>query len=114
MRTEAQKRASAKYDKENTKSVLLKLNVKTDADILAHLETVGSKMGYIKELIRKDIAGVTPTIEKKIVEGDFIENEFVIVSIDGREFKRKVHYSSRWGDLVITVFGNEYAYSEFV
>ena len=44
-----------KYDEANTTQVKLKLNNKTDADILARLEEVGSKQGYIKELIRRDI-----------------------------------------------------------
>jgi hypothetical protein len=55
MITEAQKRASAKYDKKNTKQMVLKLNLNTDADILAHLETLQNKQGYIKDLIRKDL-----------------------------------------------------------
>ena len=44
-----------KYDKANTKSYRLKLNKKTDADIIAWLEQVPNKQGYIKELIRKDM-----------------------------------------------------------
>lgn len=55
MATKAQIKASNKYDKENTKQISLRLNKKTDADILKHLETVGSKQGYIKELIRQDM-----------------------------------------------------------
>lgn len=55
MTTEAQKRAVAKYDAKNTKFFGLKLNIKTDADILERLEQVGTVQGYIKELIRKDI-----------------------------------------------------------
>lgn len=35
--TEAQKRASAKHNKTNTTTVNLRLNKKTDADILQHL-----------------------------------------------------------------------------
>ena len=35
--------------------VHLRLNKNTDADIITKLETVGSKMGYIKALIRADI-----------------------------------------------------------
>lgn len=54
--TEAQKRATMKYEAKNTVQVHLKLNKKTDADILARLEKVESKQGYIKGLIRKDIA----------------------------------------------------------
>ena len=33
----------------------MKLNKKTDADILEKLESVDSKQGYIKELIRADL-----------------------------------------------------------
>lgn len=55
METEAQKRARLKYDSVNTVQVKLKLNRKTDADILAKLNEVDSKQGYIKELIRDDI-----------------------------------------------------------
>ena len=55
MASEAQKRASAKYDLYNTKQVKLKLNLKTDADILDWLDGISNKQGYIKELIRKDM-----------------------------------------------------------
>lgn len=44
-----------KYIKENVKQMCLALNVKTDRDILDKLETVDSKNGYIKSLIREDI-----------------------------------------------------------
>lgn len=52
---ESQKKASEKYDKANRRNVVLRLNVKTDKDILDHLDSLDNKMGYIKELIRKDI-----------------------------------------------------------
>ena len=65
MSTEAQKRASAKYDKENTTQLLLKLNKKTDKDIIMELETKYSKSGYIKDLIRKDVAEM---LEKRKAE----------------------------------------------
>lgn len=55
MATKAQIKASNKYDKENTKQIALRLNKKTDADIIEHLEKQSSKQGYIKEVIRKDI-----------------------------------------------------------
>lgn len=55
MTTEAQKKASARYDANNTVRVNLKLNLNTDMDILEKLEGVANKNGYIKELIRKDI-----------------------------------------------------------
>lgn len=53
--TEAQKKAVAKYDAENTVRVMLKLNKTTDADILKVLEASGNKQGYIKQLIRADL-----------------------------------------------------------
>ena len=60
MRTEEGRRAAAlahdRYDKENTKSIKFKFNKKTDADILEQLQAVGNKQGYIKRLIRDDIA----------------------------------------------------------
>lgn len=53
--SEAQKRAQAKYDKANTKQVMLKLNKTTDADILEVLDQTPNVQGYIKQLIRDDI-----------------------------------------------------------
>ena len=44
-----------KYDKENTTKVTLKLNLKTDADILEYLEQCGNKQGTIKKLLRDEI-----------------------------------------------------------
>ena len=60
MRTERGKINAAlireRYDKENTKSIKFKFNKKTDADILDRFQKVGNKQGYIKRLIRADIA----------------------------------------------------------
>lgn len=44
-----------RYDRANTKQVLLKLNLNTDNDILQRLVEVGNKQGYVKKLIREDI-----------------------------------------------------------
>ena len=44
-----------KYDKENTTRINLKLNNKTDADIIQQLKAQESIQGYIKRLIRDDI-----------------------------------------------------------
>ena len=52
---ESTKRAIAKYDAANTVQLKLKLNKKTDADILARLKMSGNMQGYIKKLIRADI-----------------------------------------------------------
>ena len=53
MATEAQKRAVEKYDRNNTRQIKLKLNIKTDADILNKLDSVDNKQGYVKESIRE-------------------------------------------------------------
>lgn len=51
-----QPESKTKWDRENTTVVTMKLNKNTDADILEKLSSVPSKQGYIKELIRADIA----------------------------------------------------------
>ena len=53
--TKAAMKAQAKYDKENTKSFMMKLNTKYDADILEWLNQQKNKQGAVKELIRKEI-----------------------------------------------------------
>lgn len=55
MASEAQIFASMKYDAANTKRISLKLNKKTDKDILNKLSSVDNMQGYIKGLIRRDI-----------------------------------------------------------
>ena len=55
MTTKATIKAVAKYDRVNTIRFGIKLNRKTDADIIARLGEVGNKQGYIKRLIRNDI-----------------------------------------------------------
>lgn len=54
--TEAVKRAQYKYDAANTRQILLKLNIRTDADVLEELDAQENRQGYIKRLIREDIA----------------------------------------------------------
>lgn len=53
--TEAQIKAQKRYDAKNTRHVHLKLNRRTDWDVLARLDEVPSKQGYIKRLIREDL-----------------------------------------------------------
>lgn len=55
MATEALKRAVRKYDSENTTQFHLKLNNKTDADIIQILKESDNAQGYIKGLIRADM-----------------------------------------------------------
>ena len=55
MATEAQKRAIRKYDATNTMQIHLKLNIKTDAEIIAHLKSRKNVQGYIKKLVLEDM-----------------------------------------------------------
>lgn len=45
-----------RWDKDNTKQVKCKFNLRTDDDILKWLQKQGNVQGYIKSLIREDIA----------------------------------------------------------
>ncbi len=49
--------ANAKYLKENTKRYVINVGKKTEQDIYEKLEEEENKAGYIKKLIRADIAG---------------------------------------------------------
>ena len=53
--SKAQLKAQAKYDKENTVQIKLKLNKTTDKDIIDYLSNCDNKQGFIKYLIRLEI-----------------------------------------------------------
>ena len=55
--SEAKRRANRKYDETHTRQYNLKLNTRTDADVMEKLGEVSSIQGYIKGLIRKDLEG---------------------------------------------------------
>lgn len=55
MATAAQIRASRKQNDAKTKQYSFRLHIDHDADIINQLDKVGSKAGYIKQLIREDI-----------------------------------------------------------
>lgn len=60
-----------KYQKENITRVVLKLNKKTDADLLEWLETLDNKQGTIKEILRSYISGdPLPTLKRVQDSGD--------------------------------------------
>lgn len=54
--TEAEKRAQAKYNARAMRYYSLKLHKVNDADIIAALDAADSIQGYIKQLVRDDIA----------------------------------------------------------
>ena len=49
------KNAIAWYNKKTARYIRLKLNKRTDADIIETLKSSGNTQGYIKSLIRADI-----------------------------------------------------------
>lgn len=52
---ETRRKAQSKWIRKNTQGFYIRLNKKTDSDIISYLETLENKQGYVKELIRKDI-----------------------------------------------------------
>ena len=55
MVSEAQKRASAKYDLTHTRQIKMKLNLKKDREILEYLDSKTNVQGYLKDLIEADM-----------------------------------------------------------
>ncbi len=53
--SDSQLQAQSRYDAAHTKSYSLKLNMKTDAEIIRWLRTKKSIQGAIKQLIREQI-----------------------------------------------------------
>lgn len=49
-------KADTKYKKANIIKVNMSLNRNTDSDILSYIATIENKQGYLKRLIREDIA----------------------------------------------------------
>lgn len=54
--------AKIAWERENTKQIKLKLNKRTDADIIEWIEKQESKQGAIKKAIRKQIKESEPII----------------------------------------------------
>lgn len=50
-------KAAALWDRANTTQIRLKLQNRTDSDILDLLGSLENKQGYIKQLIRDDMTG---------------------------------------------------------
>lgn len=48
--------AQARYNAKTRRRVALNLNTNTDPDILEHLEKLDNVQGYLKQLIRADMA----------------------------------------------------------
>lgn len=72
-----------KYDAKNTKRYGLKLNMKTDAEIIERLDKADSTQGYIRELIRRDM---------EMDKGRFKTYSIIKISIEelNKEFAKPV------------------------
>lgn len=56
MSSEAQRKATAKYDKANKVTLTVKLNKKTEADLIEYVAGLENKQGFIKALLREAMA----------------------------------------------------------
>lgn len=54
-RYESQRIAANRWNRENTKNISVKFYLKTDQDLLKHLEKQPNRNSYIKGLIRADM-----------------------------------------------------------
>ena len=58
--SDSQNRAQAVYDRKNTVRLSMKLNIRTDKDIIQWIRSQKSMQGTIKKLIRDEIARENP------------------------------------------------------
>lgn len=66
--TDAKRKAIQKYDAVNTKQYHLKLNVKTDADIIERLSGQTNVQGYLKDVIRAEMASDVKTRLREVYD----------------------------------------------
>lgn len=82
MVSEAQKKASAKYQKEKIKQVTIKFSP-ADADVYDYINGKTSRAGYIKELIRKDM-------EREATMNEKYPRKYQFISDDGQNVEVKI------------------------
>lgn len=56
MSSEAQRKATAKYDKANKVTLTVKLNKRTEADLIEYVAGLENKQGFVKVLLREAMA----------------------------------------------------------
>lgn len=77
-----------KYDSSHCRFFRMKLNLSLDADIIEKLSSVPSMQGYIKKLIRDDIARTKSAPDTRNEQPFFWDN---IVSLMDDEIRKSVH-----------------------
>ncbi|MDD6651312.1 MAG: hypothetical protein PUE49_03835 [Eggerthellales bacterium] len=75
MVSEAQKRASAKYEAQNVRRVTVKF-YPSEEDLWEYLELQSNRMGYIKSLIRRDLENARAA-ERYLIVWEDDEMQFV-------------------------------------
>lgn len=104
--TEAQLRAIKKFDSNpnNVRRYALKLNMRNDADIISKLESVESKQGYIKQLIRADLNKQKEgkTMEKIMYTPAGTDKKGYLTSEDYKELLSRLDEETK--ELFITFF----------
>ena len=59
--TDKKRAYNKEYDKQNTKMICIKLNYRTDANLIAWLEAVPNVQGFIKQLLNEKLDQMTQT-----------------------------------------------------
>lgn len=57
--TEEKRAYNKEYDRQNTKMYCIKLNYRTDANLISWLDTVGNVQGMIKQLLNNELDQMT-------------------------------------------------------
>ena len=85
-----------KYEKDNLRQIRLKINRKTEPELLEWIEKQDNIQGYIKRLIMDDMESNRPDILEPIQPVRFIsENEQAWTDNNGIDYKRKKE-NGRW------------------
>lgn len=73
-----------RYDKTHMKQFLLKFHLVNDADVIEKLSSVPNMQGYIRQLVRQDLARTDSTLKTKTEENTM------------RTYKIKPEYLDMW------------------
>lgn len=98
-----QPESKTKWDKENTTVVTMKLNNNKDADIIEKLRSVPNRQGYIKQLIRGDIASKWIPCSERLPE----DNHEVLVYEKNYHNIYTAYYDSVYGWMTFDPYSNE-------
>ena len=86
------------YEKENIRQIRLKINRKTEPQLLEWIEKQENIQGYIKNLIREDMENNTPKKTEVMQPVRFIgENEQEWIDNNGIKYTRKKE-KGKWGE----------------